>query len=174
MIEVAFVEVRVPSMAGGAPIVVLRETSGRRLLPVWVTATAASGVLAAADGEQSDPDHPCVHDLLLDVLSAQDATLDEVRLVAYADGIFSAQVIVSGTASACRASDGIALALRAGVPILADEAVLDAAGVEPDAVDGFDDHASVEVEQFRQFLADVKADDFDGPPGDPEEPRPQP
>ena len=54
-----------------------------------------------------------------------------------------------------RPSDAIALALRAGVPILLSEEVLAEAGVAPDPDEEVD-----EVEQFREFLDTVTPQDF--------------
>jgi uncharacterized protein len=62
-----------------------------------------------------------------------------------------------------RVSDAIALALHLGVPIHADDTVLDTAAVASTAIraEG-DDHAPDEVEQqFRRFLDTASPDDFD-------------
>ena len=61
-----------------------------------------------------------------------------------------------------RTSDAVAIALRAAVPILVDDAIFDAVGV---AIDVEEDD---EVERFREFLDQVSAEDFeddDRPPG---------
>jgi bifunctional DNase/RNase len=60
-----------------------------------------------------------------------------------------------GTDIESRSSDAIALALRAGAEIVADEELLAEAGVE--MAESEDD----EVEKFKEFLDQVSADDFD-------------
>jgi bifunctional DNase/RNase len=53
-----------------------------------------------------------------------------------------------------RPSDAIALAVRATVPIYADEAVLEEAGIE------IEDEEEDEVERFKEFLDSVSPEDF--------------
>jgi bifunctional DNase/RNase len=66
------------------------------------------------------------------------------------------QTIVSS-----RPSDAIALAIRAGSPIFAEESLLDQAAVEaPVAVD--DDDEETILDEFRDFLDDISPDDFAG------------
>jgi len=55
-----------------------------------------------------------------------------------------------------RPSDAIALAVRVGSPIFAEEAVLDEAG---QVVEEEEDSEAV-VDEFRQFLDNVNPDDF--------------
>ena len=60
-----------------------------------------------------------------------------------------------------RASDAIALAIRAGTTIFAAESVLAEAGVAiPDEADG-DVEVDVEMERFREFLDQVSPEDFE-------------
>jgi bifunctional DNase/RNase len=61
-----------------------------------------------------------------------------------------------------RVSDAIALALHLGVPIHAEDIVLDTAAVADTAIraEG-DDRAPDEVEQFRRFLDTASPEDFD-------------
>jgi bifunctional DNase/RNase len=53
-----------------------------------------------------------------------------------------------------RPSDAIALAVRATVPIFAEEAVLAEAGIE------IEDEDEQEVERFKQFIDSVSPEDF--------------
>ena len=84
-----------------------------------------------------------------------------MRIVALKDGVFHAMLDLDGGAAAggtdieSRSSDAIALALRAGAEIVAEEELLDEAGVEMAETE--DD----EVEKFKEFLDHVSADDFD-------------
>ena len=73
-----------------------------------------------------------------------------------------AEVLVDDVELPARPSDALAIALRAGVPILCAEGVLAAVGFDPEA-----DAAPPEqvVEAFREFLDSVNPDDFeDGEP----------
>ncbi len=77
--------------------------------------------------------------------------------VYYAELVFSGGVTVGS-----RSSDAIALALRAGCPILGAEAVLEAGSVP------VPDEDEDEVERFREFLDQVSAEDFDPELGEPD------
>ena len=57
-----------------------------------------------------------------------------------------------------RPSDAIALAVRTGCPIFAEEDVLDEAGFVEEVDDDVD--AEEVVEEFRQFIDNVSPDDF--------------
>lgn len=157
-----FVEVRVTGVAD-EPVMLLREAQGVRILPVWLAASAANAVLTALEPD-AEPDHPPTHDLALDLLAAADAVVDEVRITSVEEGVFTARVVVGGSAVPARLSDAVALALRAGAPILATEEVLqdasvggasDEAGVE--TLTGGDD---AQLERFRAFLDTITPDDF--------------
>lgn len=155
MREITVVEVRV-STSGTAPVVVLREVDGERLLPIWMSAGGAAAIVAATD--DADPDRPPIHDLVGELLTCLGGAIDEVRIVAYDEGQFYAEVVVDGMELGCRPSDGIALALRAGRPIRCADDVLDAAGVSVDPV--APQAPEEEVEKFREFLDSVSPDDF--------------
>ncbi len=155
MRELSVHEVRV-STSGTAPVVVLQEAGGGRLLPIWMSAGGASAIVSAT--EEPDPSRPCVHDLVGDLLAALTGTLEEVRIVGYEDGQFFAELQVQGATLAARPSDAIALALRAGCPIRCTEEVLDQAGVAAAPVEA--PGGEEEVEKFREFLDSVSPDDF--------------
>lgn len=160
MRELSVLEVRV-STSGSAPVVVLQEADGGRLLPIWMSAGGAAAIVSAT--EDPDPSRPCVHDLLGDLLEALSGTLDEVRIVGFEDGQFYAELMVQGTALAARPSDAIALALRAGCPIRCAEEVLEQAGV-PVVAEVADTGGEEEVEKFREFLDSITPDDFSSSP----------
>jgi len=149
MKEVEVAEIRV-STSGQAPVVVLRERTGDRLLPVWMSSGGAAAIVSATD--EPDADRPVLHDLVTGLLAKLGAPVSEVQITDYRDGQFYAQLRVGEHSVVARPSDAIALALRAGCPILVADEVLDAAGVLP--------HPQEEVERFKEFLDTVVPDDF--------------
>lgn len=152
-------------MPTNQPIVLLRERDGERYLPIWIGAAEATAIAYAQQGVV--PPRPLTHDLLKNVIEDLGHTLSEVRIVELKDSVFYASLVFDGQIEvSARSSDAIALALRAGTSILAEEALLDEAGV---AIAQDDDD---EVERFRQFLDHVSAEDFDKPdaPGPGESP----
>ncbi len=144
------------------PIVLLREEEGHRHVPIWVGAAEASAIAYAQQGVT--PPRPLTHDLLAHLLSELGHHLDAVHITKLEDSVFYAELVIDGNRRIeSRSSDAIAIALRAGVPILVDDSVLEEVGVVvPDEEDD-------EVERFREFLDHVSAEDFEQPPGEAED-----
>ena len=98
---------------------------------------------------------PLTHDLFVATLLQLGTPLQSVRITRLEEGVFFAELVFEAQSVDARPSDAIALALRAGVPILLADEVLDEAGVAPDPDEEVD-----EVEQFREFLDTVTPQDF--------------
>ena len=151
-VEVMGVRVEMPS---NQPIVLLKELDGLRYLPIWLGAVEATAIAFAQ--QEVKPPRPLTHDLFKDVLSELGAKLNTVYLTELKDGIFYAQLnFEDGPTISARPSDAIALALRTGSPILASEQLLSEAGIE------IPDQAEDEVERFKEFLDQIKPEDFLG------------
>jgi uncharacterized protein len=151
--EVDVIGVRV-EMPSNQPIVLLREASGERYLPIWIGAVEATAIAFAQQGVV--PPRPLTHDLMKDVLEATGQSLSEVRVTDVKDGVFYAELVfASGQVVSARPSDSIALALRTGTKIVCSEDVLDEAGLAVPA------EQEDEVEAFREFLDHVSPEDFE-------------
>lgn len=151
-VEVMGVRVEMPS---NQPIVLLKELDGLRYLPIWLGTVEATAIAFAQQGVK--PPRPLTHDLFKDVLSELGAKLKTVYLTELKDGVFYAQLnFEDGPTISARPSDAIALALRTGSPILASEQLLSEAGIE------IPDQAEDEVERFKEFLDQIKPEDFLG------------
>jgi len=151
------VRVEVPT---NQPIVLLREDDGSRYLPIFIGAPEATAIVYALQG--MDTPRPMTHDLFTTVLDELGADLTQVAVTDLRDGTFYAELTLaraeeSWTISA-RPSDAIALAVRAEhpIPIFAEEAVFDEAGVVFDSEDEEDE----QVAEFREFLDHVQPEDF--------------
>ena len=146
-------------MPTNQPIVLLRERDGDRYLPIWIGAAEATAIAYAQQGVV--PPRPLTHDLLRNVIDELGHTLTRVRIVALKDGVFHAVLDLDGGAQAggtdieSRSSDAIALALRAGAEIVAEEDLLDEAGIEMAQT------ADDVVEKFTAFPDHVEAEDVD-------------
>ncbi|WP_299445045.1 bifunctional nuclease family protein [uncultured Phycicoccus sp.] len=156
VLDVLGVRVEMPT---NHPIVLLRERDGVRYLPIWIGAAEATAIAYAQQGVV--PPRPLTHDLLRTVIDETGHTLTHVRITALQDGVFHAILAIDGGAAGggvdidSRSSDAIALALRAGADIVAEESLLEEAGVE------MAEPEEDEVEKFKAFLDHVSADDFD-------------
>jgi uncharacterized protein len=151
--ELTVVGVRV-ELPSNQPIVLLKETAGDRYLPIWIGAVEATAIAFAQQGVV--PARPLTHDLLKDVLEALGADLTAVAITDLRDGVYFADLqFASGVTVSARPSDAIALAIRVGTTIYADESVLSEAGV------AIPDEQENEVEKFREFLDQVSPEDFE-------------
>jgi bifunctional DNase/RNase len=137
------------------PILLLRETSGDRYLPIWIGSVEATAIALEQQGVK--PSRPLTHDLLKDVITAMSRRLEQVRITDLQGGTFFAELIFDGGIKvSARPSDSVALALRMGVPIHAEERVLAEAGLI------IPDEQEDEVEKFREFLDSISPEDFRG------------
>jgi bifunctional DNase/RNase len=158
VIQLSLIGVRV-EVPTNQPIVLLREEGGTRFLPIFIGSPEATAIVYALQGMETP--RPMTHDLFKTVLDGLAVTVERVEITALQDGTFYAEIELDreGTKSriSSRPSDAIALAVRFGaeVPIYADEAVLDEAGVLFEA-----DEEEHEVEQFREFLDNITPEDF--------------
>ena len=161
MIEMSLVGVRV-EVPTNQPIVLLREGeagNGGRYLPIFIGPPEATAIVYALQGMETP--RPMTHDLFKTVLDELGVTLRQVVITELHDGTFFAEIEIDRGGQtqriSSRPSDALALAARypAPVPIYAEEAVLDEAGVlfEPD-------EEEPDIEEFREFLDQVSPEDF--------------
>jgi bifunctional DNase/RNase len=150
------VRVEVPT---NQPIVLLREEGGARFLPIFIGSPEATAIVYALQGMETP--RPMTHDLFKTVLDGLSVKLEKVEITQLHEGTFYAEIEIDSDGAksriSSRPSDAIALAVRYGgnIPIFADEAVLDEAGVLFEA-----DEEEQEVAQFREFLDNITPEDF--------------
>ena len=89
-IDVIGVRVEMPSQQ---PIVLLREVSGERYLPIWIGAVEATAIAFAQQGVV--PPRPLTHDLMKDLLEATGNELAEVRITDVQDNVFFATLVLA-------------------------------------------------------------------------------
>ena len=157
--ELIAVRVELP---GNAPVLVLREIDGERLLPIFIGQPEATAIAFALDGVVTP--RPMTHDLLCDVIEGLGGVLSAVEITHVNDGTFFAELVIAtgggeGRISA-RPSDAVALALRVDCPILVAEAVVDDAGVLVDEDEDAESGGEDVVEKFRDFIDSVNPEDF--------------
>ena len=136
--------------ASRSPIVLLRDPSGRRQVPIWIDQAQAQNILAGINRER--PPRPLSHDLMAQILNLADLRLERVIVHAIEDNTFRAVlklINASGESTDLdsRPSDAIALALRTGSGIWMLEEVVADASIPVDAEADAEDQ-----EDFRRFL----------------------
>ena len=109
------------------PIVILKDKLGERVLPIWVGVPEANAI--ALQIENVSTPRPMTHDLLRNIITDLDGSVDRVVVSDLKDNTFFAiiHLTVRGERIAvdARPSDAIALALRTRSPILVEESVID-------------------------------------------------
>ena len=153
-VDVVGVRVELPS---NSPIVLLRERTGNRYLPIWIGAPEAQAIVSALDGVE--PPRPQTHDLLRSVIETLGGVVEGVEVVDLRDNIFYADLVINQGGRTVRVSsrpsDAIALAVRVEAPVFVAPQVLLDAGIE------FSEESEEdEIERFRELLEDVTVEDF--------------
>jgi uncharacterized protein len=158
VIELELVGVRV-ELPHNQPIVLLRERNGERFLPIWIGAVEATSIAFALQGVVTA--RPMTHDLMRDLLSELGVHVDRIVVTELRDGTFYAEIQMTrakeSVVVSSRPSDAIALAVRATVPIYANEHVLAEAGIHIEEEESSDED---EVQRFKEFLEQVSPEDF--------------
>jgi bifunctional DNase/RNase len=117
--------------------VVLRVKDSNLFLPIFVGHFEVEAIrLKLMDIEVQ---RPMTHDLLDSIIENLGASVDKIVVSELKEDTFFAKIIVNANGEVfeidARPSDAIALAVRAGSPIFAEESVLDKAGVNLDDKD---------------------------------------
>ena len=109
------------------PIVILRDSDGQRVLPIWVGIFEANAI--ALQIENVATPRPMTHDLLRNVIQDLKATVDRIVVCDVQDNTYYALIYVTRNGESmaidARPSDAIALALRSRAPIFVEETVID-------------------------------------------------
>src|SRR5512136_3138463 len=111
------------------PLVILADGDGR-VLPIFIGIWEAVSINSAKIKEVLP--RPCTHDLFVDLCAKFAITLRSLQIDSIDNGVYYAQLVLVSDHHEeyldCRPSDGIALALRAEIPLYVDENVLASAG----------------------------------------------
>ncbi len=111
-----------------------------------------------------DDDSRLTQHLIADVTAALGRGLAGAEITDLVDDRFHAVLVLDdGTRVVARPSDALAIAVRDALPIGVAEEVMERAGQSWKELQGDDPHPqSKEVDEMRDFLDQVTADDFDG------------
>lgn len=143
--------------ASHSPLILLRDTTDRRQLPIYISREQASSIITVL--ENQPPPRPLTHDLFVNLLEAWDMTLERVVIHSLRDNTFYALLtLVQGDTRQeldARPSDAIAIALRLDAPIWVMEEVIAEASMPVDR-----DADEAEKEAFHSFLSNLSPTDF--------------
>jgi uncharacterized protein len=152
-------------------VVILRETGGERILPIWIGPGEAQAIRRVLADEPFP--RPLTHDLLVRVVEGLKARVSRVVVSELRENTFYANVIVQAGAETLsidsRPSDALAVALRAKAPIFVNEELLqeppgeeasDAGGEEPPDEPADEPSDEEKAEQLRRYLEKLNPEDF--------------
>ena len=140
-----------------SPIVLLRDASERRQLPIFIGQDQARAIISALENQV--PPRPLTHDLMVNLMEEWNMLLERVVIHSLQENTFYAilQIRQGETRKEidCRPSDAIAIAIRTRSPIWVMEEVVADASIPVDR-----DADEAERQAFRDFLSTLRPDDF--------------
>ena len=139
------------------PIILLRDASERRALPIYIGQDQARAIINALENQA--PPRPLTHDLMANILEEWEMVLERVVIHSLQDNTFFAILTLrQGELKKeidARPSDAIALALRTNSPIWVMEEVIADASIPVDR-----DADEAERQAFRSFIENLRPEDF--------------
>jgi bifunctional DNase/RNase len=138
------------------PIVILRDTTGDRVLPIWVGPAEANAI--ALQIENVAAPRPMTHDLLRDLITALGVVLSRVIIADLKGSTYYAYLELRQGKELvlvdARPSDAVALAVRTKAPVFVNSKVLDQARSLEVATDQADQ------DRLQKWLESLDPDDM--------------
>jgi bifunctional DNase/RNase len=146
-------------LVGKQPIVLLKTADGNKFLPIWIGHPEAAAILMKL--QDQTPQRPMTHDLFSEVLGQLDTQVLRITVTELKESTFYATITLQQNGSEIeidsRPSDAIALAVRAGAPIFADDTVIEESAIE---FEGEEVDEEKIVSDFKNFLENVTPEEF--------------
>ena len=150
------IEMRVAGIALDAgtrsPIVLLKDSSERRALPIFIGQDQARSIISIL--ERQETPRPLTHDLIANILDVWGMDLEKVIIHDLRDHTFFAILCLNQNGVKkeidCRPSDAISIALRTNSPIWVVEEVIADASIPVNR-----DADEAERQAFRDFVSDI-------------------
>ena len=143
--------------ASHSPIILLKDSSERRAVPIFIGQDQAKAIISAL--ENYHPPRPLTHDLISNIFDAWNLKLEKIIVHSLRDDTFYAVLCLDmgGIKKEvdCRPSDAIAIALRTNSPIWVMEEVIADASIPVDR-----DADDAEREAFREFISSLSPEEL--------------
>lgn len=135
------VEIKVQSLGldkvSKSPVVILQETDGERMLPIWIGPNEAHAIALELAGMKFS--RPLTHDLAASLVRSLGGDLERVVITRVKDNTYFAELVISrGTeiiSIDARPSDSIAIALRLNARLFTNEELLSTSTVQIEPAD---------------------------------------
>jgi bifunctional DNase/RNase len=169
LVKRGFTEMQVDSirvhMPSGQHVVILKDKAAERYLPIWIGIYEANAIALKITG--ITPERPITHDLMTNIFKDLGAKVTGVEVSSLASDVFYARIFLAVDGRSldvdARPSDAIALAVRAEVPILVSEEVLEKAGVTPENENDEGSEATPEATIFKELVNSMELPDLGNP-----------
>ena len=163
-VEVSIDSVKV-SLLSNHRVVVLKEMRGERCLPIWIGPFEADAIATKLQGVRGL--RPLTHDLLKASIESLGGTITQVVINDLTDDTFYARLVLEQDGHSlevdCRPSDALALAVRVGVAVYVEEAVMEKASILPCSPEAPTPTGGVDEDKlsiFRDFVDSLDLDDL--------------
>lgn len=159
-----------------APVILLKELTGERILPIWIGPNEAGVIALELSGMAYK--RPLTHDLLRSIMNGFNAELQKIVVSSLKDNTFYAKFYIQASESEiieidARPSDSIAMALKMNAPIFVSEELEDSLvefssegaekKEEDDEFEGTESDDSQKINaqmDLRRRLRNIKPEDF--------------
>lgn len=169
MVEVTVDSIRV-SLMSTHRVVILKDVDSERYLPIWIGPCEADAI--TVELQEVEVARPLTHDILRTVITSLGGKVVRVEIADLRNDIFFANLIIEVKGKTleidARSSDALALAVRARVPIMVHDTVMNKAAITPEAeeeaaaAEGADAAASEEqLGAFTDFVDSLDFEDLD-------------
>jgi uncharacterized protein len=175
MNEARMIEVKVQSLGldrtSNTPVVILQESGGTRVLPIWIGPGEASAIAMELAGMKFS--RPLTHDLFASIIMGLGGTLQRVMVTKVVENTYFAELIIQRGSELftidARPSDSIAIALRMAAPIFTTEDLLEHTSIEMaettdesglPSEEGEENPQGLTPDQLREYLRRMNPEDF--------------
>ncbi len=146
-----------------SPVVLLKDVEEHYTIPIWIGILEAAAIAYALDGVQ--PPRPMTHDLMKMLLEEVGARVPRIDVDKLEDNVFRAKIHLEMPSGGkrlvdSRPSDALALALRTGADIYAEETVLRKASAVELKPSGEAEGEVGGEDPWKEFLENLDPDEF--------------
>ena len=143
-----------------SPIVILKEVDGERTLPIWIGLLEANAIASELEGIKFA--RPMTHDLLTNIMGLIDVKIKKIEVCDLKNNTYYAFIYIDHDGKEividARPSDALALALRVGAPIFAEESVIQMS--KKIDLEGEPEDKSEQGKKWQDLLEKIDPEDF--------------
>ncbi|MBD3284708.1 bifunctional nuclease family protein [candidate division WOR-3 bacterium] len=156
-IDVIEVEVQGVSFdLNNAPVLLLKERGGRRLLPIWVGPIEASAITYAARRESFE--RPLTLDIIKRIIEALGSKVERIIITGLKENTYYASLVLSRDDEVisidARPSDSVAIAVHMRAPIFVDSELMEEQSRE------MAEDEEAKLDELKERLRDIDPENF--------------